>query len=142
MNSWQNPVPEIIQRFSKPPDRMHALIEFLTILPEEINNKRLKLGQNRRDQLRSIFSNSSSYIIQFLEESLKKFVENATQTNDPSVYQNKIKLVYKCFASWIEERLIDPNIIVNSQLLATLFQIFVRFKSNYKIYPIYVNYLN
>ena len=50
---------------------MNALIEFLTILPEEINNKRLKLGQNRRDQLKTVFSQSSSYIIQFLEASLK-----------------------------------------------------------------------
>jgi len=36
MNTWTNPLPEIIQRFTKPPDRMNALIEFLTILPEEV----------------------------------------------------------------------------------------------------------
>ncbi len=36
MGSETNPVPEIIQRFNKPPDRMNALIEFLTILPEEV----------------------------------------------------------------------------------------------------------
>lgn len=124
MSSWQNPVPEIIQRFTNPPDRMHALIEFLTILPEEINNKRLKLGQNRRDQLRTIFSNSSNYIVQFLEESLIRFVETAS-TTDPLVYQNKIRLVYKCFSSWIEEKLIEPNLINSSKLLAMLFQIFV-----------------
>ena len=64
---------------------------------------------------------------------MKKFVENANHSNDPSVYQNKIKLIYKCFASWIEERLIEPNLIVNSQLLATLFQIFVRFLKNIQI---------
>ena len=34
---WENnPVVDIIQRMSKPPDRIQCLIEFLTILPEEV----------------------------------------------------------------------------------------------------------
>jgi hypothetical protein len=33
---------------------------------EKINNKRLKLGQNRRDQLRTLFANSSTYIVEIL----------------------------------------------------------------------------
>jgi transportin-3 len=121
MSSWQNPVHEIIQRFTRPPDRMHALIEFLTVLPEEINNKRLKLGQNRRDQLRTIFSQSSGYIVEFLEASLNKFMLQSTTADDR---HTKIRLVFKCFSSWIEERLIDPMLIANSQLLVSLFQIF------------------
>jgi transportin-3 len=126
MNSWQNPVPEIIQRFIKPPDRMNALIEFLTILPEEINNKRLKLGQNRRDQLKGIFSNSSGYIIEFLETSLEHELTNNNNNNNNNntteKLQNKLQLIYKCFASWIEEKLIDPQSIVNSKLFSHMFQ--------------------
>ena len=135
MNTWQDPVPDIIQRFlilfklfillysfyvkficnsrfTKPPDHMNALIEFLTILPEEINNKRLKLGQNRRDQLKSIFKQSSFYIIQFLEVNLKSYLENASKVNTNS----KMRLIYKCFASWIEEKLIEPQLIVNHEV--------------------------
>jgi len=121
MNSWQNPVPEIIQRFTSPPDRMNALIEFLTILPEEINNKRLKLGQNRRDQLKTIFTNSSSYIIQFLEASLKNYVSQPEPDADKQ--NRKIRHIFKCFSSWIEEKLIEPNLIVSSQLFLYLFQL-------------------
>ena len=110
-------------RFTKPPDRMNALIEFLTILPEEINNKRLKLGQNRRDHLKNLFSNSSGYIIEFLEASLKN--ELSASANSYDSLQIKLRLIYKCFASWIEEKLIDPSSIVDSQLFIHLFQFLV-----------------
>ena len=103
---------------------MNALIEFLTILPEEINNKRLKLGQNRRDQLKNIFSNSSGYIIEFLEASLKNELASLTHSSDS--LQVKLRLIYKCFASWIEEKLVHPSSIVNSQLFSHLFQFLVR----------------
>lgn len=35
MGTWQNPLPEIIQRFNKP-DQINTLMEFLTVLPEEV----------------------------------------------------------------------------------------------------------
>jgi len=101
---------------------MNALIEFLTILPEEINNKRLKLGQNRRDQLRIIFKQSSIYITQFLDANLKVYLENTLLS--PSQLNTKLKLIYKCYSSWIEEKLIEPNLIVNSPLFAYLFQLY------------------
>ena len=104
---------------------MNALIEFLTILPEEINNKRLKLGQNRRDHLKHLFSNSSGYILEFLEASLKN--ELSIPNNSSDSLQLKLKLIYKCFASWIEEKLIEPNLIVDSQLFVNLFQFLVIF---------------
>lgn len=122
MSSWENPVPEIIQRFTNPPDRMNALIEFLTILPEEINNKRLKLGQNRRDQLKTIFSQSSSYIVQFLEASLKNYLDNPEA--DVLKQNKKIRYIYKCFSSWIEEKLVEPRLISSSQLFPYLFNLF------------------
>lgn len=100
---------------------MNALIEFLTILPEEINNKRLKLGQNRRDQLKCIFKESSVYIMQFLEANLKTYLDSSHL--DASQLNSKLRLIYKCFSSWIEEKLIEPNLIVNSPLFAYLFTI-------------------
>ena len=36
-----------------------------------------------------------------------------------------IKLIYKCFASWIDERLVEPNLILNSNLFVNSFQILV-----------------
>ncbi len=36
MNQWQNPLPDILQRFTSSPNRMSSLIEFLAILPEEV----------------------------------------------------------------------------------------------------------
>lgn len=38
-------------------------------------------------------------------------------------YQRKLRLIYKCFSSWIEEKLIEPTQISNSQLFGFLFRI-------------------
>ncbi len=122
------------KRFTKPPDRMNALIEFLTILPEEINNKRLKLGQNRRDQLKCLFKQSSIYILQFLEASLQSFLENSPL--DSGQLSNKLRLIYKCFSSWIEEKLIEPQLIANSPLFAYLFQIFFQAECELELHEV------
>jgi len=124
MNSWENPVPEIIERFTKPPDRMNALIEFLTILPEEINNKRLKLGQNRRDQLKSLFTNSSAHIIQFLETTLNSYLSDPD--SDSYKQNKKVRQIYKCYATWINEKLIEPQMLMTSQLFPYLFNLLVK----------------
>jgi transportin-3 len=124
-------------RFTKPPDRMTSLIEFLTILPEEINNKRLKLGQNRRDQLKSIFKQSSIYIMQFLEANLTVILEGSgVESIATSNNNNKLRLIYKCLSSWIEEKLIEPNLLVNSPLFAYLFQIMHQIESELDLHEV------
>ncbi|CAF0896059.1 unnamed protein product [Brachionus calyciflorus] len=120
MANWQSPIPELIQKFNKP-EQMNSLVDFLTILPEEISNKRLKLGQNRRDQLRTLFSNSSPFLIEYLEQSLTQISHETTQNNQTN--QDKIKSIFKCYSSWIETKLIETNLIINSQLYAYLFRI-------------------
>ena len=56
---------------------------------------------------------------------MSNFME-ISSTLDQFQYQQKIRLIYKCFASWIEEKLVDPNLIVNSKLFMHMFQILVR----------------
>lgn len=38
MPMLENPVIDIIQRFNKSPNNIHIIIEFLSVLPEEVNN--------------------------------------------------------------------------------------------------------
>lgn len=129
MNTWHNPLPDIIQRFSKYSQEgiSNVLIEFLTILPEEISNKRLKLGQNRRDHLKRVFSGSSTFILQYLESCLKSCVEkmqsSANNGAGAAESQSKLRLIYKCFSSWIQEHLIDANLINQSQLFLYTFHL-------------------
>lgn len=50
---------------------------------------------------------------------------NANGKDDLERAEMPIKLIYKCFASWIDERLVEPNIILNSNLFVNSFQILV-----------------
>lgn len=130
MNTWQNPLPDIIQKFNKP-EQMDTLIDFLTILPEEISNKRLKLGQNRRDQLKSLFSNSSPFLIEYLEQSLAQLSILSFEET-----QSKIKAIYKCYSSWIDCKLIEANLIINSQLYIYLFRILSEPKTDLDLHDV------
>lgn len=140
MNSWHNPVPELVQKFMTKQNSGSTLLEFLTILPEEITNKRLKLGQNRRDQLKRLFSSSASFIIQFLESNLLSCVSNVNYLMDDTI-QNKIRLIYKCFSSWIQEQLIDPNLINNSQLFIHIFHLLCQPETDVDLHEVVTNCL-
>ena len=90
----------------------------------KISNKRLKLGQNRRDHLKRVFSSSSNFILQYLESCLKSCVENM-QSMNAAESQAKLRLIYKCFSSWIQEHLIEANLINSSQLFLYIFHLLV-----------------
>lgn len=49
MPTWQKPVLDLISRFNV--SNKFPLLEVLTVLPEEVNSRTLKVGANRRHQV-------------------------------------------------------------------------------------------
>ena len=49
-----------------PQPHTRTLLEVLLLLPEEVDSRHLRLGANRRQQVKDMLSGSSQYIIQFL----------------------------------------------------------------------------
>lgn len=47
--TWQKPVLDLIDRFSA--TNKLPLLEVMTVLPEEVNSRTLKIGANRRQQV-------------------------------------------------------------------------------------------
>ncbi|KFM82504.1 Transportin-3, partial [Stegodyphus mimosarum] len=48
MVAWKTPVQDVIERFASSAQHISTLLEILTVLPEEINSRHLRLGANRR----------------------------------------------------------------------------------------------
>lgn len=64
MSSWEKPVLDLIERYSSTVPL--ALLEILTVLPEETASRALRLGANRRKQVLKQFLMSLSNVLQFL----------------------------------------------------------------------------
>jgi len=67
MTTWKSPVIYLINQSR--PTNIWTLLELLTVLPEEVNSRSLRLGSNRRQQVLDDFSQSSSAVTQFLVSS-------------------------------------------------------------------------
>ncbi|XP_050347277.1 transportin-3 [Nymphalis io] len=91
MTSWSNCVGDLIKLFSNKND--FVLLEVLTVLPQEIDSSSLKLGENRREEIKSELRANSQLVTFFLKECL-----NSSQSTNIA-----LKIV-KCMTSWIQVR--------------------------------------
>lgn len=66
MPSWQNPILNLIDQLSQSPTSIWPLLEILTLIPEEINSRYLRLGSNRREELLQQLEGDSATVLEFL----------------------------------------------------------------------------
>eukprot|EP00105_Crassostrea_gigas_P004006 XP_011417072.1 PREDICTED: transportin-3 isoform X1 [Crassostrea gigas] len=113
MASWKDASLDLIQKFGGNPHQMSFLLEVLTVLPEEVNSRSLRLGANRREEITKEFLKASPMMLQLLTAVIE----------DPSCDEkNQIK-VFRCLGSWFNLGVIPEHDIVNSKLLMVPFQV-------------------
>ena len=64
MCSWEKAVIDLINRFSSSP--ASPLLEILTVLPEEVNSRALRLGANRKKQIILDFNHCAPNVLEYL----------------------------------------------------------------------------
>jgi Exportin 1-like protein. len=64
MSSWQKPVVDLIGKFGR--TNVWPLLEILTVLPEEVNSRLLRLGANRRLEVMQEFGSTAPTVTEFL----------------------------------------------------------------------------
>lgn len=98
MSSWQNPVMELIEKLSGNPASIWPLIVIITLIPEEINSRYLRLGANRREEIFKQLETNSAIVSNLLTACL------ANSTTMPHMMK-----VIKCYTSWICVHAIDVS---------------------------------
>ena len=91
MPEWTNALSELMSKLSGSPATVPALLEVLLLLPEEVDSRHLKLGSNRRSQIKQMLSLSAPHIAQFLHSMLAE---------DRSGVARQVSVV-KCYSSWL-----------------------------------------
>lgn len=78
MASWQDPVIDLVQKFGNNEESLWPLLEILIVLPEEINSRFLRLGDNRRQQITDNFTRNGNCVLEFfvsiIESSIFLFI--------------------------------------------------------------------
>lgn len=112
MASWKSFVVDLISRFGCSITHIPVLLEVLTVLPEELNSRPLRLGANRRNEIIELFNQVSGQVVQLLDACLQP-----AQNPDERVRAR----VFRCLGSWFSVgglRLDHPTL---HKLLASVF---------------------
>nr|CAD7459047.1 unnamed protein product [Timema tahoe] len=109
-STWQKPVLDLITKFSVL--NIWPLLEILTVLPEEVNSRSLRLGANRRQEVLQDLTATASAVNQFLKLCLSGGGEN------PQIHVR----ILRCFTSWVSIQAITladvaENIVVGHAFL-------------------------
>lgn len=114
MSSWQNPILELIEKLSGNPNSLWPLISIITLIPEEINSRILRLGDNRRSEIHKQLESSSKTISELLVASLNTYAQQ-----NPAL----VLKIIKCYTSWIGIHAIDIQEASNNIIVAQSFNI-------------------
>lgn len=124
MSSWQNPVLELIEKMSPKPNSIWPLIVVLTLIPEEINSRFLRLGANRREEIHQQLESNSRTVLDLLQACLTNCVDNP---------QMVLKVI-KCFTAWICIHAIPICDISNNIIVGQCFDILNKQDSEDKLH--------
>ncbi|KAG8222278.1 hypothetical protein J437_LFUL003259 [Ladona fulva] len=111
MAQWQKPLEDLIKRFGQ--SNLWPLLEILTVLPEEVNSRSLRLGANRRNDVMGELKSSSKMVSECLKACLSNGSDNPTM---------HVK-VLRCFTSWVSIQAISLSEISNNLIVGHAFHI-------------------
>lgn len=111
MPSWQKPVVDLIAKFSQ--GNVWPLLEILTVMPEEVNSRSLRLGANRRNEVMQDLSSTASTVTEFLKVCLSNSGENS---------QIHIRIL-RCFTSWVSVQAITLPDVAENMVVAHAFHV-------------------
>jgi transportin-3 len=103
-------------------DKVHLVLEIITLLPEEATTDRLLLKEEHsRHEFISMLFQSSSQILSFLHYCVSKHDANA---------KTRKEKVLRCLLSWVRYITPPPHIVQESPLLDWIFQILHMYQPN------------
>ncbi|KAI2665443.1 Transportin-3 [Labeo rohita] len=116
MASWKGCVHTLIEKYSNDISSMPFLIEILTVLPEEVHSRSLRIGANRRTEIIEDLAYYSTTVVTLLVTCAEK-----------SGHDEKMLIkVFRCLGSWFNLGVLDNNFMASNQLLMILFQVLQR----------------
>uniref|UniRef100_A0A2K6GB95 Transportin 3 n=1 Tax=Propithecus coquereli TaxID=379532 RepID=A0A2K6GB95_PROCO len=96
------------------------LLEILTVLPEEVHSRSLRIGANRRTEIIEDLAFYSSTVVSLLMTCVEK----------AGTDEKMLMKVFRCLGSWFNLGVLDSNFMANNKLLALLFEVLQQDKTS------------
>ncbi|XP_053572309.1 transportin-3 isoform X2 [Bombina bombina] len=113
MASWKGCVQTLVETYSNDISSLPFLLEILTVLPEEVHSRSLRIGANRRAEIIEDLAFYSSTVVSLLMNCVEKAGDD----------QKMLIKSFKCLGSWFNLGVLDSNFMANNRLLLLLFQV-------------------
>lgn len=92
MASWKQPMIDLLDMLSPQPQSTWPLLEILTLIPEEIDSRYLRLGANRREEIHKQLDAAAPKVLEFLCMCM--------QQGDAS-QEKIINSTLRCYSAWV-----------------------------------------
>ncbi|XP_050298662.1 transportin-3 [Anthonomus grandis grandis] len=116
MPTWQRAPLDIINRFSNM-SYVGPLIEVLTVLPEELESKSVRLGENRRYEVLEELKQCAPTVVEFLKHCCTMYGQHVNENT------HILARTLRCFTSWISVGAIPLHGLTDNVVLNLAFQI-------------------
>ncbi|XP_004398070.1 PREDICTED: transportin-3 isoform X2 [Odobenus rosmarus divergens] len=120
MPSWKGCVQTLVEKYSNDVTSLPFLLEILTVLPEEVHSRSLRIGANRRTEIIEDLAFYSSTVVSLLMTCIEK----------AGTDEKMLMKVFRCLGSWFNLGVLDSNFMANNKLLALLFEVLQQDKTS------------
>ncbi|CAG9853754.1 unnamed protein product [Phyllotreta striolata] len=107
MPDWRTPALDLIGRFSAG-NNVWPLLEVLTVLPEELESRSVRLGENRRYEVLEDMKFCAPTVNEFLKHCSNLYGRGGSERLAAGDRPIDVKIL-RCFASWISVGAIGPS---------------------------------
>lgn len=115
MASWPKPIEDLLTRFTTNPNSIQPLLLTLRYIPEEIDSRYLRLGDNRRKQVLKDIEMSYPVVLSFLQKCLAEY--------DGAMVERIQLDAISCFTSWVKLNCIPLSDAAGAAVFNYAFQI-------------------
>uniref|UniRef100_A0A4X2K2B4 Transportin 3 n=1 Tax=Vombatus ursinus TaxID=29139 RepID=A0A4X2K2B4_VOMUR len=120
MPSWKGCVQTLVEKYSNDVTSLPFLLEILTVLPEEVHSRSLRIGANRRTEIIEDLAYYSSTVVSLLMTCVEK----------AGTDEKMLMKAFRCLGSWFNLGVLDSNFMANNKLLALLFEVLQQDKTS------------
>ncbi|XP_030816649.1 transportin-3 [Camarhynchus parvulus] len=120
MASWKGCVQTLVEKYSNDVTSLPFLLEILTVLPEEVHSRSLRIGANRRTEIIEDLAYYSSTVVSLLVTCVEKAGNE----------EKMLIKIFRCLGSWFNLGVLDSTFMANSKLLSLLFEVLQQDKTS------------
>lgn len=125
MASWKDPIGDLLKMMSHQPTAVWPLLEILTLIPEEIDSRYLRLGANRREEIHKQMDAAAAKVLEFLCVCL---------AHSEGAPERIINSTLQCFCAWVSIQAIPIELAAESAIAEQVFRLLTQADTSRKLH--------